>query len=161
MKKQNPFPESIFKAYDIRGIYPEEIDENLIYTIGRAYTQLLQDEEQKHELTLVVSSDMRVSSPKLKQQVIEGITDQGAHVVDIGLSSTPTFYFAVAHYQYDGGLIITASHNPKEYNGCKMVRKHAIPISEKTGILNMKELVRQETFKHNKKGKVKNKQLKY
>lgn len=157
MKKQNPFPEHIFKAYDIRGIYPEEIDENLIYTIGRAFTQLLQNEEQKHELTLVVSSDMRLTSPKLKQHVIEGITDQGANVVDIGLSSTPTFYFAVAHYKYDGGLIITASHNPKEYNGCKMVRKHAIPISEKTGIIHMKESVKQNKFKQYKKGKVKNK----
>jgi phosphomannomutase len=148
------FPAHIFKAYDIRGIYPSELNENLAYKIGRAFTQLLQEEEGKNDLNLVVSSDMRISSPQLKHQIIEGITDQGAQVIDIGLTSTPTFYFAVAINEYNGGLIVSASHNPKEYNGFKMVRKNAIPISKETGIYTIRNLVEKNIFKNQKKGTV-------
>jgi phosphomannomutase len=95
---------------------------------------------------------MRISSPQLKEHVIEGITDQGANVVDIGIVSTPTFYFAVAQYHHDGGLIVSASHNPKEYNGCKLVRKKAIPISKETGIYTIRDLVKKNNFKNQIKG---------
>jgi len=148
------FPNHIFKAYDIRGIYPEELDEELSYKIGRAFTSFLQDEYNNTQLKLVVACDMRLSSPSLKKEVIRGITDQGADVIDIDLASSPTFYFAVAHYGYDGGLIVSASHNPKEYNGCKMVRKHAIPISNETGIYEIRDRVKIESYSSNIKGTV-------
>jgi len=148
------FPSNIFKAYDIRGIYPSELDETLAYKIGRAFTTILQKEEKKTDLSIVVSSDMRLSSPQLKQNIMQGITDQGAHVIDIGMASTPTFYFTVAQYNYDGGLIVSASHNPKEYNGCKMVRKHAIPISKETGIYTIRDLVQKNIFTDHEKGTI-------
>lgn len=151
---QDSFPSHIFKAYDIRGVYPDELDETLIYRIGQAFSILLQQEAQKKRITIVVASDMRCSSPELKQQVIQGITTQGADVVDIGLASTPTFYFAVAQYGYDGGLIVSASHNPKEYNGCKLVRKQAIPISKETGIMTIRDSVRKNEFPIENKGNV-------
>jgi len=148
------FPNHIFKAYDIRGIYPTELNEKIAYKIGRSFTWLLQEEYQKKKLTLVVASDMRLSSPALKKEVIKGITDQGANVVDINLASSPTFYFAVANYGYDGGLIVSASHNPKEYNGCKMVRKQAIPISNETGIYEIRDKVKKNDFTTETKGTV-------
>mgnify|MGYP006277992489 CR=1 FL=1 len=149
------FPYHIFKAYDIRGLYPDEIDEELAFSIGRAFAMFLQQEEKRTDLSIVVAADMRVSSPQLKQKIIQGITKQGANVVDIGLASTPTFYFAVSEYNLDGGLIVSASHNPKDYNGCKMVRKHAIPISKETGIFSIRDLVRKNEFSvQSKKGKV-------
>ena len=154
MTDPSDFPSHIFKAYDIRGIYPIELNETLAYKIGRAFTQLLQQEEQTINLNLVVSSDMRLSSPALKQEIIRGITDQGANVIDIGLASTPTFYFAVADGNYDGGLIVSASHNPKEYNGCKMVRKKAIPISNETGIYTIRDLAEQNKFTTQQKGTI-------
>jgi phosphomannomutase len=158
MTNTSDFPTHIFKAYDIRGIYPSELDESLAYKIGRAFTYLLQQEEHKTILNLVVSSDMRISSPSLKKEIIRGITDQGANVIDIGLASTPTFYFAVADGNYDGGLIVSASHNPKEYNGFKMVRKKAIPISKETGIYTIREQVKQNMFPKQKKGTITKKQ---
>lgn len=146
------FPSHIFKAYDIRGIYPSELNEDLSYRIGRAFTQLLQKELNKKNLSLVVSSDMRISSPQLKEQLIQGIIDQGSDVIEIGLSSSPTFYFAVANYGYDGGIIVSASHNPKEYNGFKMVRKKAIPLSGETGMDELRELVKKNDFTDEEKG---------
>ena len=92
------FPKHNFKAYDIRGVYPDEIDEEISYGIGRAFASLLQQENSKQSLNLVVSSDMRISSPILKKNVIAGIIDQGANVIDIGLSSSPTFYFTVGYF---------------------------------------------------------------
>jgi len=154
MTTLNKFPSHIFKAYDIRGIYHSELDETLAYKIGRAFTTMLQQEEKKTDISLVVSSDMRLSSPQLKQNIIQGIIDQGAHVIDIGMASTPTFYFTVAQYNYDGGLIVSASHNPKEYNGCKMVRKQATPISKETGIYTIRDLAQNNIFTDHKKGTI-------
>ncbi|MCK5301430.1 MAG: hypothetical protein KAJ21_05950, partial [Thermoplasmatales archaeon] len=129
------FPGHIFKAYDVRGIYPSEIDEDLAYKTGRAFVTFLLDEyKPKEKLKIVVSSDMRISSPKLKESLMKGIIDQGSDVIDIGLASSPTFYFAVAYYGYDGGVIVSASHNPKEYNGFKFVRRNARAVSKETGI---------------------------
>lgn len=138
--------QSIFKAYDIRGIYPDQLNEELAYKTGQAFAEMIKNEEKKSEITMVVGRDMRLSSPGLAQRVISGITDQGVNVVDIGLVSTPTFYFAVAKYGYDAGLQISASHNPQQYNGFKMVRKNAIPVSGETGIMDLRDVVAGETL---------------
>lgn len=140
--------ESIFKAYDIRGIYPTELDDQTAYDIGRAYATLLQRENEGKQLTIAVCCDMRLSSPALKVKTIEGLTDSGMNVVDFGMLSTPTYYFGVAFFNYDGGIQISASHNPKEYNGFKPVRAHGIPISKDTGIMEMKEMILKNAFVH-------------
>ena len=103
MKKMAEINPKIFKAYDIRGIYPTDLDEDLAYKIGMGYAQMRRKETGKDAgLQIVVGLDMRLSSPALKEKLIEGLTDGGMDVVDIGLASTPTFYFAVAYYKYDG-----------------------------------------------------------
>lgn len=132
---------NIYKAYDIRGIYGTELTEEVAYKTARACAQLIQSEHLGAQLTMVVGQDMRVSSPALTQEVIRGLTDEGVHVVDIGLVSTPAFYFAVAKYDYDGGIMVSASHNPPEYNGLKMVRAGAAAISGDTGILTIRDTV--------------------
>jgi len=106
----NPVDPKIFKAYDIRGIYPEELDEEIAYKIGRAFVAYL------HPLNVAVGRDMRLSSPQLWESLTRGITDAGADVIDIGLCSTDELYFAVGKFGYDAGIMITASHNPPEYN---------------------------------------------
>jgi len=141
------FDPSIFKAYDIRGKYPETIDEDIAYKIGRAYAELLEKENPNKKLQIVVGNDMRLSTPQLKEKVIQGLVDSGINVVDIGLATTPTFYFAVAYYGYDGGLQVSASHNPKEWNGFKMVRGGAVPISGDTGIMEIRDMVEKNEFK--------------
>ena len=127
---------NIFRAYDIRGIYPKELDEKAAYLIGRAFVKFL----NKKNLRIAVGRDGRLSSPSLFKFLTKGITCQGANVIDIGLSTTPMLYFAVAHFKFDGGINITASHLPSEYNGFKLVREKAIPISEKTGLKEIKKL---------------------
>jgi phosphomannomutase len=147
--------QSIFKAYDIRGIYPDQLDEELTYKIGRAYTSLLKKENPKKVLNLAVSYDMRKSSPSLKEKLIQGILDEGANVTDYGLSSTPTFYFIVAYKKYDGGIQVSASHNPKEFNGLKMVREKGVPISGESGIYEIRDKVLKNKFsKNNAAGKL-------
>ncbi len=141
--KTNP---NIFKAYDIRGIYGEDLDEDTAYKLGRAYVTIRQEEVDKEKLDIVVGADMRISSPQLKEALMRGITESGANVIDIGLASTPTFYFAVANYNYDGGIIVSASHNPGEYNGFKLTRERAIPISGETGIMQIRDLVMADDF---------------
>lgn len=88
--------QSIFKAYDIRGIYPDSLDEKLAYKIGKAYSRLLQEETPDKKLTIAITNDMRLSTPKLKESLIKGILEAGVNVYDYGLSSTPTFYFKVS-----------------------------------------------------------------
>jgi phosphomannomutase len=137
---------SIFKAYDIRGIYPDQLNEEGAYAMGRAYATLLKRELGGSPITIAVGSDMRVSSPSLKEQVIKGLVDTGVNVDDIGLVSTPTFYFGVAYFGYLGGLQVSASHNPKEYNGFKLVRKGGVPVSGDTGIMDLYEMIAQESY---------------
>lgn len=136
---------SIFKAYDIRGIYKKDLDEKTAYDLGLAYIELrkkdLKNKKQIKKLKIVVSSDMRLSSPSLKKHLINGLLDAGADVIDIGMNATPTFYFAVAKYKYDGGIMVSASHNPKEWNGFKLTRERAIPISGNSGIEFLKEKI--------------------
>jgi len=126
----------IFKAYDIRGVYPEEINEEIVYKIAQAYTKFL-----NFPTKVALGRDVRLSSPKLWEAAANGLVDAGVDVIDIGCGSTDMYYFAVANYGLDGGLMITASHNTREYNGMKMVREKAIPISGDTGINDIKGLV--------------------
>ena len=133
---------SIYKAYDIRGIYPSELDEAIAYKVGRAFATLMRKEQKRaDEVRLVVARDMRTSGESLTDKVIAGLRDAGASVVYCGLTATPTFYFAVARYGYDGGIMVSASHNPKQYNGFKMVRRHAAPLSYETGIAEIERMV--------------------
>ena len=133
---------TIFKAYDIRGVYGVELDDETAYQIGYAYAQMRKKELPLDQpLRIVVGADMRLSSPALKRRLGEGLVHGGVDVVDIGLASTPTFYFAVAHYHYDGGVLVTASHNPKEYNGFKLVRQKALPMSGENGLYELGDMV--------------------
>ena len=148
---------SIFKAYDIRGIYQKDLDEKTAYQLGLAYIELRKKDLKKNykKLKIVVASDMRLSSPSLKNNLIKGLLDAGADVIDIGMSATPTFYFAVAKYKYDGGIMVSASHNPKEWNGFKITREKAIPVSGNTGINFLKEKIIAGDLKiADKKGKL-------
>src|SRR3990172_3169954 len=106
----------IFKAYDIRGIYPNEINEDTVYKIGQAFAKLL-----NFPKVVAVGKDVRLSSPSLWRAAASGLTDAGVDVVDIGTGSTDMYYFAVSFYGLDGGMMVSASHNAKEYNGLKMV----------------------------------------
>ena len=132
---------SIFKAYDIRGVYNVDFDDDFAYQLGLAYCQMRREELGWDSFSVVVGRDMRLSSPALHKRLIDGLIDGGADIIDIGLCSTPTFYFAVAYYRYDGGIMISASHNPKDWNGFKLVRQMASPISENSGIKDLKNLI--------------------
>jgi phosphomannomutase len=124
----------IFKAYDIRGLYPQEIDAALARKIGHAFARLLNARK------LVVARDMRVHSPELSEAVIDGMRDAGADVVRLGLASTPMAYFAIGSIDCDGGLVVTASHNPGQYNGMKLCGRGATPISAANGILDLERM---------------------
>ncbi len=126
---------SIFKAYDIRGLYPSEIDEAAARLIGRGFVAYLGARR------IAVSRDMRLSSPSIAAAFIDGATEQGADVVDYGMMATDMMYFAVARDGHDGGVQVTASHNPKEYNGIKMVRKEAFPLSGDAGLGEIRDLI--------------------
>ncbi|MBA2303639.1 MAG: phosphomannomutase/phosphoglucomutase [Acidobacteria bacterium] len=126
---------SIFKAYDVRGLYPSEINEDAARLIGRGFVTYLGAKR------IAVSRDMRLSSPSVAAAFVEGATEQGADVVDYGMMGTDMMYFAVARDGHDGGVQITASHNPKEYNGIKMVRKEAFPLSGDAGINDIRDLI--------------------
>lgn len=115
-----------FKSYDIRGKLGIELNEELAYRIGFAYTQFL------NANSVVVGSDVRHSSESLKQALARGIMDAGADVIDIGTSGTEEVYFATFHLSVDGGIEVTASHNPIDYNGMKLVRKGSAPIDRKS-----------------------------
>ena len=133
---------SIFKAYDIRGVYSVDLDDETAYKIGYSYAQMRKKEwPSDRPLQIAVAADMRLSSPALKEKLIQGLINGGVDVVDIGLASTPTFYFAVANYNYDGGVLVSASHNPKEYNGFKLVRQKALPMSGQGGLYALRDRV--------------------
>ena len=127
--------EKIFKAYDIRGTYPDQLNEEIAYKVGRALVEYLKPKN------VAVGRDMRLSSPKLREALTRGIVEGGCDVIDIGLVSTDCLYFAVGKFGYDAGVMITASHNPPEYNGFKMCRKEAVPLSGEAGIDQIRELI--------------------
>jgi phosphomannomutase len=146
---------NIFKAYDIRGIYGTELTEDLAYKIARAFVVLRQKELGRANLKIVVARDMRISSSSLGEAVIRGLTEQGADVIEIGLASTPTFYFAVCYLKADGGMIVSASHNPKEYNGIKITRENAKPLGAGNGMEEIELKVKSEKFQESpEKGEV-------
>ncbi len=136
-----PINPKVFKAYDIRGTYPTDINEDFAYKLGFAFADLRQKEESRKDLTILVSRDMRLSSPVLHDALIKGLIESGVNVVDIGLASTPTMYFASAYYKCDGGIQVSASHNPKDDNGFKLVRSNGIPLSEDTGMYDLRVMV--------------------
>jgi phosphomannomutase len=134
------FDPSIFKAYDVRGIYPQEVNEDIARASGRAFVAYLKAKR------IAVGRDMRLSSPSLAAAFIDGATLQGADVVDYGMIPTDMLYFAVARDRHDGGVEITASHNPKQYNGMKMVRQEAFPLSGDEGISDIRDALAADTL---------------
>jgi len=129
--------ESIFKAYDIRGTYPEQLDEGVARDIGRAFVNHLGLSGSR----VVVARDMRLSGDDLQEAFIGGVTEAGADVLDLGMVSTDALYFAVGHLEEPGGAMITASHNPKNYNGFKLCREKAIALSGESGIGQIRDLI--------------------
>ena len=123
----------VFKAYDVRGIYPAEIDEDGAYAIGRAYVEEFQPRR------IAIGRDMRVSGPQMVAALTEGATDGGAEVLDIGQIGTEMLYFAVGSLELEGGITCTASHNPKEYTGFKIVRAGALPVGGDSGLAEVRD----------------------
>lgn len=142
----NKIDPAIFKAYDIRGIYPTALDEDLSYAIGRVFGELIKKENPQKKVSVLVSRDMRLSSDSLHKQILQSLADSDIEIIDIGLASTPMFYFAVTVFAADAGIQISASHNPKDYNGFKMTRKNAMPINGDNGIYEMRDLVLKTPF---------------
>lgn len=132
MRTINP---GVFKAYDVRGVYPDELDESLAHDVGRGFVAYLQAKR------IAVGRDMRTSSPSLAAAFIDGARQQGADVVDYGLIGTDVLYYAVARDGHEGGAQITASHNPKQYNGMKLVRREAFPLSGDAGISDIRDMI--------------------
>jgi len=147
----------IFRAYDIRGVYPTDLDEEAYRRIAKAYTYLF------HPTTMVVGMDARESSPSLKNALTDGFVDAGVNVVDIGGITTDMLYYAVGSSdEYSGGIVVSASHNPKQYNGAKMVREKAAAISSETGLFEIRDVLKAEKDKSvssNTKGKVSKKDV--
>jgi phosphomannomutase len=141
------FNPEIFKAYDIRGIFNQDFDADFAYQLGQTFVALRKqdsDYDQSKPLSIIVAQDMRLSSPEIAKKLIEGLQAAGAQVYDAGLLSTPAFYFAISTQKADGGIIVSASHNPKEWNGFKLVRKQAQAISGETGINWLKDNINQK-----------------
>src|SRR5438445_6980455 len=130
----------IFKAYDVRGTYPAEVNEEAARAFGAAFVAYLKARR------IAVGRDMRLSSPALAAAFVDGATSQGADIVDYGMISTDMLYFAVARDRLDGGVQITASHNPKQYNGMKLVRQEAFPLSGEEGLLEIRQMIENNTF---------------
>src|SRR5476651_653648 len=127
------FDTSIFKSYDVRGIVPNQLNDTTAYAIGRAFVEVL------GRKNICIGRDMRPSGESLLAALTKGATDAGADVTHIGMISTDCIYFAVGHYGFDGGIMITASHNPADYNGFKFCREEAIAISIETGLAAIRD----------------------
>jgi len=139
----------IFKAYDIRGVYPSDINADIAYAVGRAYITFTGAKK------VVIGRDMRPHSQQLFDGISKGITDQGADVIDLGLSSTPQSYFANGTLKADGSVMITASHNPGEWNGFKLCKADAVPISGATGIMDIQKIAENRSWPESPvKGKI-------
>jgi len=129
-----------FKAYDIRGQLGTELNDDIAYRIGRAYGELL------HPKTMVVGGDVRATSESLKLALARGLQDAGSDVIDIGMVGTEEIYFATTYLEVDGGIEVTASHNPIDYNGMKLVREGSKPISGDTGLKDIQRLAEANDF---------------
>jgi phosphomannomutase len=134
---------SIFKAYDVRGIHPDQMDEDVAYRLGRGFARVLSELEGKPvpELRIGVGHDMRLSAPAMTERYAQGITDEGASVIETGEVGTEMLYFLVGDRDLDGGLMCTASHNPKAYTGAKLVRRGALALSGDSGIGELRDIV--------------------
>ena len=135
--------ESIFKAYDIRGLYPDQLDEDLAYRIGRAFARVLSDLQDVPvtDLRLGLGRDMRLTAPAMSERYARGMADEGASVLDVGMVGTEMLYWTVGSRELDGGLMCTASHNPKAYSGAKLVKRGALALSGDSGIGEIREIV--------------------
>jgi phosphomannomutase len=133
----------IFKAYDVRGIHPDQIDGDVAYRVGRAFARVLGDMQDKApaDLTVGLGRDMRLSAPELADRYAAGLCDEGADVLDVGMVGTEMLYYAVGSRGLDGGLMCTASHNPKAYTGAKLVKQGSIALSGDSGIGELRDLV--------------------
>ncbi|MAM71643.1 MAG: phosphomannomutase [Gammaproteobacteria bacterium] len=129
-----------FKAYDVRGRIPDQLNEDIAYRIGRAYAEFLQPKK------VVVGHDIRLSSPQICEALSKGLLDAGVNVSHIGQCGTEEIYFATSHLKMDGGIVVTASHNPKDYNGMKFVRENSKPISSDTGLEDIRALAEEGVF---------------
>ena len=129
-----------FKAYDVRGRVPDQLNEDIARRIGRAYAEVIRPR------LVVVGHDIRLSSEAIKAALTEGLREQGVDVYDIGLCGTEEIYFATSHAGMDGGIAVTASHNPKDYNGMKFVREESRPISGDTGLKDIRSLAEANEF---------------
>jgi len=136
-----------FKAYDVRGIVPTELNPDVAYAVGRAYA------DELNPKTVCIGYDIRLSGPELYDAFAKGLNDAGVDVIHLGLVGTEMVYFATAYYGYDGGCMITASHNPPEYNGLKMVRSESRPVSSDTGLLAIEERAYHKNFERTGAGK--------
>src|SRR3984885_6031529 len=136
-------PPEIFKAYDIRGLYGEQIDGEIAESIGRAFARVLAQLESKptSELRVGLGRDMRLTAPELAARYREGLLAEGVHVLDAGQVGTEMLYYLVGSRGLDGGLMCTASHNPKAYTGCKLVREGALALSGDSGIQDIRRLI--------------------
>ncbi|MFA3782242.1 phosphomannomutase [Melioribacteraceae bacterium 4301-Me] len=144
-----------FKAYDIRGKYPNELNNDLAYKIGKAYSKLLDAKN------VVVGHDVRKSSPALVNALVEGLTENGTNVINLGLCGTEMIYFAVPYFDTDGGIMITASHNPPEYNGLKFVKRNSVPMGYDSGLNEIEKMIlKNELSKHTtRKGSITQKNI--
>jgi phosphomannomutase/phosphomannomutase/phosphoglucomutase len=129
-----------FKAYDIRGRIPDELNEDIAYRIGRAYAEFLKPSK------VIIGRDIRLSSKALSSALARGLTDSGVEVFDIGLCGTEEVYFSTFHHSMDGGIMVTASHNPMDYNGMKLVRAGSKPVSGDSGLFTIKQLAEENRF---------------
>ncbi len=130
----------IFRAYDIRGIYPVQINEDFAYNLGRAFASF-------NPGKIVIGRDCRIGGESLEKELIKGLVESGAEVIDIGIFPTPSIIFTIGHYGFDGGISITASHNPKEYQGFLLYNNKAVGIGRENGLLKIKDLINKQDFK--------------
>ena len=142
------FDKNIFRSYDIRGIYGKDFDDGFAENLGSAFATFIneRDKEKSAEKTVVVGRDIRLSSESLSRALIKGLTEAGCNVVDVGVVPTPLLYFSVMHLKKDGGIMITASHNPPEFNGFKIVGSIGNPISEGLGLEKIRDHMLNEKY---------------
>ena len=153
-KHFRPIKITCFKAYDIRGKLGSQLNEEIIYRIGRAYGDYLNLNK------VVVGGDARATSESLKIALVKGLLDSGVNVIDLGMTGTEEIYFATAHLNLDGGVQVTASHNPIDYNGLKLVRENAKPISGDSGLFEIQRIAESGEFSSKRRKRCSN-QTKY
>lgn len=141
--------EEIFRAYDIRGIYEKDLDEEIAEIIGKAFGTFIGENKK-----IVIGRDVRISSEKLEKSIIKGLLETGCQVIPIGLIHTPLLYFAIIHYSLNGGIMITASHNPPEWNGFKLCGERAIALGQGMGMEEIKSIAYSQKFNISNKGKI-------